>query len=131
MREITSHRATSADDQLTITVMDEPGAGGGNHRYVVTGAAFEKNPSFDDGDLPMPRIPILFQNGPINEHGVNGITQEVLLAIVIDRLESFQNGSFANEYNAKALDYVRAAQETLLSRTCDRMARGVEGKSEK
>jgi hypothetical protein len=70
---------------------------------------------------------ILFQNGPIPEKGVNGITQEVLLAIVADRLMSFQAGPFASKYNAKALDHVLLAQEALLQRTRDRMSRGVEG----
>jgi hypothetical protein len=35
----------------------------------------------------------LFQNGPIAEVGVNGVTHEVLLAIVADRLRSFQKGA--------------------------------------
>jgi hypothetical protein len=127
MREITSHRVNPANDKITITVMDEPGAGGANHRYVVTGANFEANASFDDGDLPMPRIPILFQNGPIAESGVNGITQEVLLAILIDRLQSFQRGPYGCRENALALTKLEEAKLWLFSRTLDRMSRGVEG----
>jgi hypothetical protein len=58
---------------------------------------------------------IQFQNGPIAEAGVNGITQEVLLAIVADRLRSFQAGPYACQENADALSHVSAAQAVLQS----------------
>lgn len=70
---------------------------------------------------------ILFQNGPIAENGVNGVTQEVLLAIIIDRLESFQKGPFACRDNAVALTHLETAKLWLFKRTLDRMQRGVEG----
>lgn len=116
MREITSHIVNPVNDLIKITVTDQPGAGGANHKYEV---------ALPDGTI----TEINFQNGPINEHGVNGLTQEALLAIVADRLQSFQAGPFASTYNAKALDHVLLAQEALLQRTRDRMARGVEGKT--
>lgn len=115
MREITSHKVNPANDKLAITVTDEPGAGEANHEYAVTG--------FDAGGTHHVR----FQNGPIAEHGVNGITQEVLLAIVIDRLQSFQAGPFACRENALALTKLEEAQHWLFSRTLARMQRGVEG----
>lgn len=128
MREITSHVVNPVNDKLTITVCDEPGAGGANHAYIIEGYDGISNPSAET--IPAkPGVGILFQNGPINEHGVNGLTQEVLLAIVADRLQCFQAGPFASTYNAKALDHVLLAQEALLQRTRDRMARGVEGKT--
>jgi hypothetical protein len=74
---------------------------------------------------------ILFQNGPISEKGVNGITQEVLLAIVADRLRSFQAGPFACRENALALTKIEEAQHWLQQRTLSRMRRGVEGTHEK
>ena len=73
---------------------------------------------------------VLFQNGPIQTAGVNGITQEVLLAIVIDRLRSFQAGPFPCDENAEALGYCEMALDFLKERTKMRLARGVEGKSE-
>ncbi len=126
MRQITDHIVNPTNDKLTVSVTDEPGAGGANHRYVVDGFDPYRNPSFVmSGDQP-PAV-ILFQNGAIPEAGVNGITHEVLLAIIADRLVSFQNGPFANDYNAKALEHINAAQEALLDRTRERMERGVEG----
>jgi hypothetical protein len=74
-------------------------------------------------------LPIIFQNGPVSVdgNGVNGITHEALLAILIDRLEGFQAGPYANPHNAKALNHLREAQTALQARTRERMARGVEG----
>lgn len=121
-RQIHSHKVNPANDTLTIEVTDEPGAGGANHMYRVTG--------FDTSN-PQHALVIPFQNGPINENGVNGITQEVLISICIDRLESFQKGPFACRENALALTKLQEAQHWLLHRTRARMERGVEGTNEK
>jgi hypothetical protein len=74
---------------------------------------------------------VTFQNGPIKEAGVNGTTQEVLLAILIDRLEGFQSGEFKNRDNAVALTHIETAKLWLHKRTMDRAARGVEGTLQK
>lgn len=115
MRKITDHITNPANDRIEISVMDAPGAGGANHHYAV------------DVDGSENGLDIYFQNGPIAENGVNGVTQEVLLAVVIDRLRSFQAGPFACPENADALTHATEALEALKSRTKARMARGVEG----
>jgi hypothetical protein len=117
MREIFDHAVNAANEAIKIEVMDEPGAGGANHEYEVR---------WPDGS-----IAILFQNGPIAENGVNGVTQEVLLAIVIDRLRSFQAGPFACEENHRALSCCEDALTMLKIRTSRRLKAGVEGTSEK
>jgi hypothetical protein len=68
-----------------------------------------------------------FQNGPIAEVGTNGVTHEALLAILVDRLQGFQNGPYKCRENAIALTHLEDAQMWLQKRTRDRMARGVEG----
>lgn len=125
MREIKSHIVNECNDKITIKVTDEPGSGGANHLYIIEGFntgtnKSEKNPAICE-------TTILFQNGPIKECGTNGITHEVLLAILEDRLKSFQNGPYACEENAKALQHIQDAQKILQDRTRARMARGVEG----
>lgn len=55
-----------------------------------------------------------------------GVTNEALLAIVIDRLEGYQSGPFACEENALALESAKASLEYLKMRTKDRQKRGVE-----
>lgn len=114
MRTLTGHQVNPANKGIIITVMDEPGSGGAHHHYRL---------SPDDA----PGTSLMFQNGPIKEAGINGITHEALIAVLIDRLECFQNGPFANEYNRKALQSLRDAQDRLLDRTREREARGVEG----
>ena len=134
LREITAHRVNPANDQIAIHVTDTPGAGGANHRYELTGFDTANNPSRTDKDgyeASFSKQVILFQNGPIPSAGVNGVTQEVLLAIVQDRLEAFQAGLFACEENGKALEAVKQAQHWLQFRTLKRMARGVEGTHQK
>lgn len=118
MREIIDHVVNLANDRIKIAVSDEPGAGGANHRYEISGFDLAGNPAAVD---------IIFQNGPIPEAGVNGITQEVLLAIVADRLRSFQAGPFACRENALALTKIEEAMHWLHHRTLDRMRRDVEG----
>jgi hypothetical protein len=125
MRTIEEHKVNPANDLLTIQVVDAAGPGGASHLYVISGFNTQSNPSEPIG--PTTLTPLLFQNGPIAEAGVNGITHEALLAILADRLRGFQGGAYANQYNAAALVHIEAAQAALQARTRDRIERGVEG----
>lgn len=127
--QITTHAVEGAGSGLEIRVGDEPGAGGGNHRYDITGFNSANNPSADFHH--MQKLVVLFQNGVLPDVGVNGITIEALLAVCAHRLQGFQNGPFACASNQTALDCIRAALFALHSRTRDRLARQVEGKHEK
>lgn len=140
MREITDHivEGDLPQNQLTIEVTDEPGAGGANHNYVIHGfrsrvyyemATAIFGPLKSDKYEIQAQVFIPFQNGPIKEAGVNGVTQEALLAIVIDRLRSFQAGPFPSSFNARALLHCEAALSLLQERTRERLSRGVEGET--
>lgn len=132
MRTLTDHIANPANEALKIQVLDEPGQGGACHTYRITGMDLTKNASWDpDNEGPDDAQSIIFQNGPINEVGVNGTTQEVLLAILIDRLRCFQEGPFRCRENAIALTHCEDALLWLQKRTRDRLARGVEGTNQK
>lgn len=135
MRTITDHivEGDSANHQLTIEVTDAPGQGGANHRYEITGFDMASNASRikDEAYEQQFKALVLFQNGPIKEFGVNGVTQEALLAIVIDRLRSFQNGPFMCDDNEEALGACTRALMCLQRRTKARIARGVEGTHQK
>lgn len=115
MRSINTHKINPANDLLEISALDEPGSGGANHAYLI---------GWEGGHCK-----IDFQNGPIAENGVNGVTQEALLAVVIDRLRAFQAGPFSCRENALALTKIEEAQHWLLHRTRERMVRGVEGRT--
>lgn len=135
MRTLNDHKLNWLNESLEITVVDEPGAGGACHHYRVRGFDTDRNPSATAPDgfkSSFSTLPILFQNGPIQEAGgVNGISQEALLAIIIDRLRSFQAGQYSCRENAIALTHCEDALMWLQKRTRDRLARGVEGTSAK
>lgn len=70
---------------------------------------------------------IHFQEGPIKECGVNGVCNEDLINMVIDRLEHFQNSEFACRENAVVITKLEEALLWLRKRTMGREQRGVEG----
>ncbi len=70
---------------------------------------------------------IHFQEGPIKECGVNGVCNEDLINMVIDRLEHFQNSEFRCNENAAAITKLEEALLWLRKRTIGREQRGVEG----
>lgn len=121
-RELTSHKVNGLNEILRIEILDEPGQGNACHVYAVT----SDEPRNADTP-PAVMLPIRFQDGPISEAGVNGISNEALLAVVEDRLQGFQSGKFACRENALALTKIQEAMMWLQKRTRDRMARGVEG----
>jgi len=140
MRELTGHivEGDLPQNQLTIEVTDEPGSGGASHNYVIHGfksRAYTElaeevfGPSKSDKYEIQAQVFIPFQNGPIKEVGLNGITQEALLAIVIDRLRSFQAGPYRCLENKAALRLCEGALDMLKWRTENRLARGVEGET--
>ena len=104
-----------------VDVVDEPGAGGANHVYDVW------TPNTPNAHAVLLRV--CFQDGPIKENGVNGVMNEDLIAIVIDRMRGFQSGDFKCRENALALTKLEEALMWLRKRTDDREARGVEGTS--
>jgi len=119
MRLLTDHKVNGLNESIIIAVLDEPGQGGACHHYQL---------QLERGNGLIQTVDeIHFQNGPIKEVGVNGISQEALLAILIDRLKGFQGGEFSTKENAVALTHLETAMLWLHKRTRDRLARGVEG----
>ena len=70
---------------------------------------------------------IHFQEGPIQEAGVNGVMDEDLICMVVDRLNHFQQSPFACRENALAITALAEALLWLWKRTMGREQRGVEG----
>lgn len=68
----------------------------------------------------------LFQQGPVPSAGVNGITNEALLAILIHRIDVL-NAALPCPENAEAAAHLRSALAALEQRTARRVAAGVEG----
>ena len=74
---------------------------------------------------------VQFQEGPVEEVGVNGCHHEDLIVVVIDRLQHYQAGEYACRENDQVLTKLEEALMWLRKRTTDRENRGVEGTSTK
>lgn len=112
MRTIGSHRA----DSLT-------------NSPITVSTDYDSEPSTYVVDHGGAGTYIRFQRGPVLNGEGNGLTNEALLAVVIDRLEVFQAGPLECAYNQDALDHLRKALSALHDRTLSRRARDVEGSS--
>ena len=111
---------TNPDSPIEVYVLDEPGAGGACHHYQIRNKA--------TGEVIQD---IYCQNGPIAENGVNGLTNEALLLICIDRMDGFSKGPFPSRPNAVAKTHTETALLWCDYRTAERRSRNVEGKNVK
>ena len=129
------------DARLDIRADGAPGTVAGRHRYTVTwtdslGAAADRAlGGYDgsvapDGAMTLTLLQIPFYGLDALGKPQLGVTNEALLAIVIDRLEAFQDGPYACAENEKALVGLRDALQALHDRTLNRTARQVEGKQQ-
>ncbi len=79
-------------------------------------------------DLKGQRLGVVdFQAGPIKENGVNGVCNEDLIAMVICRLEHFNQSEFRCHENSMAITKLEEALMWLRKRTMSREQRGVAG----
>ncbi len=115
MREITLHRlgagqSDPVNDCLEV-VADDAGPGGAPDYYEVLYRTAEHDGEFvAELDFARP--------------GVEGaLTNEVLLAVLIDRLEGIQRGPATGVQHRGALAYLHAALTLLKTRTRDRQER--------
>lgn len=122
MRTITDHKVNGLNEALEIHA-GVRGSGNASHHYTI----------FIPDSVPLkPGVTVHtdlpFQNGPIaSPEDFNGLTNEALVAVVIDRFRGFQEGPFKCRENAIALTHLEEALMWMQKRTRDRMARGVEG----
>lgn len=125
MRAITTHHdGYGLNDIITIEPDEEdPNSGGASHNYVA---------KIHGGSEPRVVTIVNFQHGPRNEPNSNpGVTEAVLLAILIDRMSSFQAGPYACRENALVKTKCEEALHWLNHRTAERVKRGVLGKNQK
>jgi hypothetical protein len=113
VRQISTHVVPGdiCNEQITILAKGLPNTGGAHTVYTINDKVIE------------------FQVGNPAD-GVNGITNEALLAIVIDRLQGFVNGPFHSIDTHVALANCKRAMECLHHRTRDRIENGKLGKQE-
>jgi hypothetical protein len=138
MREITIHKAHEQDRQPKLYALGHPTIAGAEQDYrivyeikehmsdcsVHNGPALPAGPCDCEGPTQTVAVDINFVSLERP-----GITNEVLLAIDIDRLEGFQAGKFPCHENFDALTHCRAALNALHRRTLSRVSRGVENQA--
>lgn len=108
-----------------IITLDEKGNGGAYHHYLIA------NTEENNKDVTV-RTEIKFQNGARKlSNSIHGVLDTDLLEIVRHRLQCFQQGEFATEYNAKALEHLELALMYMNRRVEDRIERNVLGTNNK
>jgi len=120
MKEVTEHIVNDHDRQPEIFAGPIVSPGNASQIYELT-YPYTHPESYELDQTGFESVALEFvtlDNG--------GVTNEALLAIVIDRLEGFQAGPFACDENQLALDSAKASLEFLKMRTKERQARGVE-----
>lgn len=95
------------------------GASQSGHEYVIV---FRRKDGDEDHNY------ITFQQGAVKEVGMNGITSEALLQILIHRTECLDM-EFPCKENTTAIRAMTDALNAFNERTENRMKRGVEGQS--
>lgn len=123
MRTLTTHQTNECNRAITLEAGERNENGATQDYYASWYERVPQGTRHQAVDVP-------FQHGPIKEVGNNGLTLEVLLAIVIDQLEGHQSGKYACVENLMALDHAREALNCLEDRTKKREERGVEGTHE-
>lgn len=121
MRTITDHHdGHGLAESITIEATDELGPGGASHVYRLT----------------LPGGPLVgfvqFQRGPRDApESTSGIIDSALLAIVVDRMRSFQAGPYPSREGALVRTKCEEALHWLRHRADERAARGVLGRDAK
>lgn len=117
MKEIIEHKVGKVNEGITVEATEGVTPGGARHSYRIIASSHKQLPH---------HVSMIFFATDKN----NGLTNEVLLAIVLDRLRDFQDGPFRCLENDAAIRDIEAALCSLHHRTQDRVSRGVEGKHE-
>ena len=119
MRLLNQQLNMGPDNTLQVVATDMPPMGMPNCRYDIMGFSTVYNPAADDSSgypAHFTRLPVIFQNGPLQEDvPQNGVTPQALLAVIADHLHGKQMGMEASPENQAAMMYVVAAMEQLNS----------------
>jgi hypothetical protein len=110
MREIVTHRDGSPlNAALTLLACDEVNAEGAPYEYIY---CYPQANIYVPGERMLLNYGLRFQAGDPAD-GVNGTSTEVLLAIVLDRLQCVQAGPSPCPENGNAVQCVEQALEWL------------------
>ena len=110
---------------IHVGAVDKPQSDGAHHQYVIEVV----KPAYtgDQQDQIVERCELNFQNGGLKEVGPNGITDQALLAITLDRMRGFNDGPYRCRENSIIITKLEEAMMWMEKRSNDRSRRSVEG----
>jgi hypothetical protein len=110
---------------INVLTADERASDNAHHAYVI-GVSRGAECSTERDEV-VERCELNFQNGGLKEVGANGITDQALIAVVLDRMRSFNDGQFRCRENSMIITKLEEAMMWMEKRGNDRARRGVEG----
>lgn len=117
MAPITEHQHDDLNKAITITP-DKPGEFGAPNRYIL---------DWKGADGLLRALGISFQAGAVGEVGVNGVSCEALIMVMLHRLRGFQDGPMRCAENAEVIHHLEQALVHCVRRSERRIAAGVKG----
>lgn len=130
-REITEHQTNDCNRQIKIIAMDvdvkeNDTCKGRQSSYNIVIPDKTNNVVYDaDKENDPASFNLFFQKGSTTKHGINGLTFEVLCAIMLDRMRYFQSTELKNDCNEECIKHLEKVIELQKKRADDRVARGV------
>lgn len=123
-RPLSDHKSNKLNRLcVDVIAMDKPSSDAANHQYRIE--VYKRFQSDDQGMVG--QVDLQFQNGGLKEVGPNGITDQALLAVVLDRMRGFNEGPFRCRENSLIITKLEEAMMWMEKRSNDRARRNVEG----
>lgn len=124
-RELFDHKNNKFNREcVRVETADLRASDNAHHAYNIT--VFHDYTTGMD-NVPVEEVTLNFQNGGLKEVGANGITDQALIAVVLDRVRSFNDGQFRCRENSMVITKLEEALMWMEKRSNDRARRNVEG----
>jgi hypothetical protein len=121
MRHLEDHKVTTLNREcVTVRAVDAKDSDGAHHLYQIDVRDPQKGSNIY-------RTMLMFQKGGLQDVGPNGLTDQALIAIVLDRMRGFQEGPYKCDENIPVILHLESVLEVFRIRAEERAARGVEG----
>lgn len=130
VKRLTEHKISTLNiNNIEVYPIDERDSDGAHHWYCIDVLKLSEQEKCE-GLFEVPyTVNLKFQKGGLQEAGPNGITDQALIAIVLDRMRGFQNGPYSSRDNAIAITKLEEALDRMARRYRERALRGVEGQT--
>ncbi len=128
-RELFDHKNNKFNREcIEVKTADLRANDNAHHKYTIEVLPnWTNSPDEKNGGSPVEVCQLNFQNGGLKEVGPNGITDQALIAVVLDRLRSFNDGPYRCRENSVIITKLEEAMMWMEKRGNDRARRGVEG----